>query len=291
MEALGRVTAPRGVAWLTLGLLLLLLSGSPALAEQATGAETAALANRAAHGDASALARLRAIDRVDGQRVRLALALPATTSEPGARARLRQLARDVTAARSDAGRTSAEARDVLSADRFGARRGQGPLYGVAHAVGTFFVWLTTPLRRLGPLWWLPLAALLVIGVATVVRAVARRSRSVLRGTQSDRRDARSLVDPAALEREAHAAERLGDHDRALRLSFEAGLVRLDRAGVIRLRTSTTSGAVRSTLGRSRFDPLADTHDDVVYGERRATGDDLAAARAAWPRLLDEVGRR
>ncbi len=68
-------------------------------------------------------------------------------------------------------------------------------------------------------------------------------------------------------------------------------MRLDHAGAIRLRESTTSGGVRATLGPSGFDELADAHDDVVYGGRPIAPDDLAAARERWPELLDEVRRR
>jgi hypothetical protein len=180
---------------------------------------------------------------------------------------------------------------VLADDRFGVHHGAGPLYGAAHAVGRFLTWLASPLRALGDLWWVPLALLLLVAVAALASSIAGRSRRLIGDHGDGGRDARALVDPAALEREADEAERAGDRARALRLRFEAGLVRLDRAGAIRLRSSTTSGAVRSTLGPSRFDPLADAHDDVVYGSRTADGDDLAAARETWPALLDEVSRR
>jgi hypothetical protein len=102
---------------------------------------------------------------------------------------------------------------------------------------------------------------------------------------------RRAADPAELERRADAAERAGDTEAALRLRFEAGLVRLDRAGAIVLRDSTTSGAVLRTLGPSSFDELASRHDDVVYGGRPAGSDDLESARALWPRVLEEAGRQ
>ena len=97
-------------------------------------------------------------------------------------------------------------------------------------------------------------------------------------------------DADALERAADAAERDGDLDRAVRLRFRAGLLRLGDRGAIRYRPSVTTGEVRRTLGSQRFDDLAGTFEAVAYGGRAAEGPDVDASRREWPRVLEEAGR-
>ena len=94
-------------------------------------------------------------------------------------------------------------------------------------------------------------------------------------------------DPAALEREADEAERAGDLERAVRLRFRAGLLRLGDRGAIEYRPSLTTSEVHARLGSETFDHLAETFNEVAYGGHPAEPPDVAAARTGWPRVVDE----
>ncbi|MDQ1521225.1 MAG: hypothetical protein QOI55_2298, partial [Actinomycetota bacterium] len=97
-------------------------------------------------------------------------------------------------------------------------------------------------------------------------------------------------DPAGLERLADDAERQGDLERALRLRFRAGLLRLDERGVIRYRPSLTTGEVRRLLGSATFDELAARFEEVAYGRDPAVPGDVATARSNWPRVVEDSTR-
>lgn len=132
---------------------------------------------------------------------------------------------------------------------------------------------------------LALLGLVIAGVVLTILAIAR-----LR-TDPARRPARvtsvddAPQDPDELERLADEAEAEGDFDFALRLRFRAGLLRLDRAGLVEFRPSITSGEVSRALHREPFDRLARRHDEVVYGGVGAGPADLDEARSAWPELV------
>lgn len=138
----------------------------------------------------------------------------------------------------------------------------------------------------------PEALLTMTAVAVTVASVAfaasltrRRARGAAAppGGRGGREAA--AADPAALEREAEAAEERGEFSAAVRLRFRAGLVRLARAGVIEERESITTGEVRRALRAREFDELARTFDRVVYGRAPAAAPDAAKAREGWRRLL------
>jgi hypothetical protein len=141
--------------------------------------------------------------------------------------------------------------------------------------------------------WLAAAALVVGLLAVLVFSLVRAHRTSGGGTfgvgAGGRRAPRE--DPAALEREAEEAERAGLLDVALRLRFRAGLLRLDRRGVIRYRPSLTTNEVRRALGSSTFDDLAARFEEVTYGDAPAAPDDLDAARTNWPRVVEDAARR
>ncbi|MBW3626759.1 MAG: DUF4129 domain-containing protein, partial [Actinobacteria bacterium] len=97
-------------------------------------------------------------------------------------------------------------------------------------------------------------------------------------------------DPVQLERSADEAERAGDLALAVRLRFRAGLVRLDRAGALRLRPSLTTGAVTRAVPSETLVRLATDFDEIAYGGRPAAPGDVAASRTGWPRVLAEARR-
>jgi len=101
---------------------------------------------------------------------------------------------------------------------------------------------------------------------------------------------RGSEDPAELEREADEAEKAGDFEKAVRLRFRAGLLRLGRANVVRIRPSIRTYEVRRALRNPRFDRLARDFDEIVYGERVPVAADGATARTEWPRVVEEARR-
>jgi hypothetical protein len=185
-----------------------------------------------------------------------------------------------------------QARDILEQRRYQPEKVPRPFEGPLE-------WLGDRMRPLGEFFddlvsSGPGRVLLALGFVTLVAVVAvtiarRRSRggaAVGRGRGRD--SVEQSLDPARLEREADAAERRGDLDRALRLRFRAGLLRLDAVGAITFRPSLTSGQVSRRLRLSTFDDLAITFDAVAYGGRPASADDVRTARDQWARVLTDA---
>ncbi len=135
-------------------------------------------------------------------------------------------------------------------------------------------------------------SLLAVVVGLTAWGIAKRRAG--RPGRAKTRGAAPAPDPAedadALERAADAAERDGDLDRAVRLRFRAGLLRLGDRGAISYRPSVTTGEVRRSLGSARFDDLAETFEAVTYGGRPADPPDVARARREWPNVLEESRR-
>jgi hypothetical protein len=136
-------------------------------------------------------------------------------------------------------------------------------------------------------------ALVAVVVAIAFTLVKVRDR---RGRPDARRRANGVAaeeseDPDELERLADAAERAGLLDRALRLRFRAGLLRLGDRGAIRYRPSLTTNEVRRALGSESFDELARAFEAVAYGGRDASLPDLETARRAWPQVVANATRK
>jgi hypothetical protein len=194
----------------------------------------------------------------------------------------------------DAARRAAE--DILADQRFHPRRGPRPFAGFFRRVGELFV---DPILRffraigdafpdVGTVSWVLLAVAVVVTAAVLVvrLSAARGTRSPAGGRLMDGDE--EGLDPDELERRACDAEVRGELDAALRLRFRAGLLRLADAGAVRLRPGLTNAAVSGALRSARFDRLAGDFDEVAYGGRAATPDDIAAARSGWPAVLDAV---
>ena len=120
----------------------------------------------------------------------------------------------------------------------------------------------------------------------------RRSPASLHRARPFGVDAEGL-DPDELERQAAAAERAGDLAHAVRLRFVAGVLRLDRAGVIAYRSSLTTGQLRAALRSGSFAEIASAFDEITYGGRpaatvrRRTGHGRLAARPGrGPAVID-----
>jgi hypothetical protein len=193
--------------------------------------------------------------------------------------------------RIDAATARHQAEQILSERRFHRHEVPRPFRGVLDALSRLVEPVVNAIGDLFGQPWLgwPLAALLVLGALLLVaRAVRRRAWEGLR--EAGERAPRPL-DPTRMEREADEAERRGDLERAIRLRFRAGLLRLDRAKAIELEPSTTSGEVSRTLRSRDFEDVAASFDAVVYGRRRPEGEDVELSRAGWRRVLAEVGAR
>ncbi|MGH8912654.1 MAG: DUF4129 domain-containing protein, partial [Acidimicrobiia bacterium] len=142
----------------------------------------------------------------------------------------------------------------------------------------------------------PLVLALVVGGAVIALAVVvtanlgrRRARLVDERIRREHELARGH-DPVELERRADEAQAQGDHETALRLLFQAGLIRLDRAGIIDLRPGTTSGTVAESVGAPEFERLANRFDAVVYGDQPASVADGDLARSVMAALLEQARR-
>jgi hypothetical protein len=268
------------------------LAAAPvALADAASSGEVRALAARAAH-DPDALARLRRIDVVDGRAMPIRAALRGAHGTTLER-RLALLATG-TSPRVAARDARADARDILAGRKYRGSSVPRPLHGALVWIGEKISAIARALDGVVPgppfVAWLVLAAVVVLVASTLSTRTARRragrhleaAAAAFHGREED---------PGALERAADDAERSGDVELALRLRFRAGLIRLARARAIPARESLTTGEVRRILRSPHFDRLAATFDEVVYGGRAAAREDVEAARAQWPLVLEGAGAR
>jgi hypothetical protein len=278
-------------------LAVLLLAPAPAArADDVSAAELRALAARAID-DPAALERLRAVDSVDGRPADLAAALDGA-SQPERAARLRALARDAAGdARTDREQARREARDIVSGRRFSPLQVPGPFRGLLERLADWVAPLLDVIPALDdivpggrPVVW-ALLVLLVGGVAALVAGRSLRRRTTGSGGRAAAATGGGAAadDPDALDRRAREAAARGEHELALRLSFRAGLARLDRRGTIEVRPSLSTGAVARALASPEFDRAAARFDEVVYGRAPAAAADVADARAAWAAVLGERG--
>lgn len=156
----------------------------------------------------------------------------------------------------------------------------------------FVEWITAVSEFVGG----PLVMALLVGGVLVLMAVVvtanlgkRRARRVDERIRREHEAARGL-DPADLEARAATAESDGDHGLAMRLLFQAALVRLDRADLIDLRPGTTSGTVADSLRSPEFTEVVNRFDAVVYGDRPSTARDPDMVREMTASLLGESVR-
>ena len=172
---------------------------------------------------------------------------------------------------------------------------RGALEAIAGWLQPALDWLgSLPVRLLGaaadPISLpLAIAALLALGAITY-RMLSRRRREG-RPPAGGVGAQRSPAKPEDLERAADEAERRGDGAQALRLRFRAGLLRLDAAGAIRLRSSLHTREVARALSSSAFDRLVADFEAAAYGGWRPEAAALRASRANWPNVVEESRRR
>jgi hypothetical protein len=199
----------------------------------------------------------------------------------------------VIAVGTPSGEARDEARRILSERRYRGSDVPRPLHDALdwlgrrfHFVGRFYDWLAGLVGGHGVVELVAAALVVALAAWVAVRLAARRASrdSALAGVVGGERS----LDPRELERLAEEAELRGDLEIALRLRFRAGLLRLGRAHALELRPSLTTREARRALRNPRFDALARNFDEVVYGRRPPSSDDVAAARTEWPRVLEET---
>ncbi len=191
------------------------------------------------------------------------------------------------------------AQQIVSEDRFRTPPLPRPLHGVLDALGR----AATPVAEAIDDAFSAVAAALPGGRATVwvlLGAAVVALAAVAAGRMTDR----TLTDRAApgvrldggsggpdaraLEAAADQAERDGEFGQAVRLRFQAGLLRLDELGVLAYRPSLPNAAVARRLRSPVFDGLARRFEEVVYGGRPAGPTDAGQAREAWADVLREA---
>jgi Domain of unknown function (DUF4129) len=247
---------------------LLLIAVAPASARSVTDAQLRELATTAG-SSASARRTLSEVTEVDARRVDVG---PALVDDTYREARLRVLEAPAIEVET---RRLAERAQVLRAPKRAASESSPD-------------WNPFSGRGFG---WLALSvSLAIIGVAFVAGIFISRRRGA---AVHSRRATESLppspgVDPDDLERRAAEAEQVGDGRAAIRLRFQAGLIRLGRSGMLTYRPSLTTREASEQLDSPLFAPLAGTFEEVTYGGRDATPDDVRIARETWPTL---TGRR
>ena len=271
---------------------LILAAPATAAAQDVGGFELVALAERAT-GEPAAREQLLAVKSVDGQPVAVRAALEgARGAELERRARL--IAASVEAVGEaeppPAAEQRREARELLAERRFhGAelpRPFAGPLAWLGDRVEPVFAWINDLGEGIpgGPIaLWTLLAAGVLLAATTVTSTTIRRRALAIERARTAALPA--TEDPRALEREAARAERDGDWERAVRLRFRAGLLRLDRRDVIGYRPSLTTGEVARAVGSPAFDEVGERFDAIAYGGRPAEREDAEHARRAWAEVL------
>ncbi|MEA2302072.1 MAG: hypothetical protein QOE44_2607 [Solirubrobacteraceae bacterium] len=195
------------------------------------------------------------------------------------------------------------AHQILGEDRFRPAPLPRPLHGVLDALGGALAPIGDALSDafsavagLVPggtaTAWVLLGGL-VVGLAGLA-AARLTDRTLVDRTSSGTRAGRGEGGPPdarALEAAAEAAERDGRLEAAVRLRFQAGLLRLDELGVLAYRPSLATAAVARRLGSPVFDGLARRFEELAYGGRRADPGDAGRAREGWERVLADAGRR
>ena len=296
----GRRRWAAGVLLAAVALLAVSIEAAlPAAADEVTGVEFRERVRRAI-ADPADVDELRRVESVDGQPVDLDRALSGATGAE-LRARLQVLDPGPAGAGGGAGAVTsgearAEAERILEGRRFQPSRVPRPFRGILRTLGRWLRPLTNPIDRAwddvsGSKPLVVAVCLAVIGLAVVVSIRIARRRSSAGVARARRAGAGGRHDdPDELEGRAADAERSGDLDLALRLRFRAGLLRLDHAGVVADRPALTTGVLTRQVPSPVLRQLSIAFEEVAYGGRPATDDDVAAARHGWPRVLEEVRR-
>ena len=182
----------------------------------------------------------------------------------------------------------AEAVAVLAERRFSETPPPRPFRRLLNWIGGVIdgplTWLSEHTPGGGATLWVLLGALVMAGAAVVAVLLGTRLGGVVVERHARSRDELG-PDPRELERLADEAEQRGELERALRLRFRAGLLRLARIEAVPQPETLTSRQLVRLLGSEQFVGLARDLDEVVYGGRAASRADVENARTGWPQVL------
>ena len=191
---------------------------------------------------------------------------------------------------------SAEAREeaqrILAEDRFHETELPRPLRRPLEwlgerlePIGNFFADLVAALPGDDWIVYLVLAAaMLALAVFAATKLALRRGPPAqLRQRRGDAVE--EAADAATLEGLADAAERRGDLERALRLRFRAGILRLVERRQLDDPAHVTTGSLVRRHRSAPFTAGARAFDEVVYGRRAPTPDDVRKVREGWQAVL------
>jgi hypothetical protein len=274
---------------------LALAAPATAAAQSVTSNELVALGARAAV-DTRARDQLLAVDEVDGRPVDMRAAL--------ADARGREIVARTSAiaaivGEQGPGSTAADRRRaaaVLDERRFnGAQLPQPlkkPIEWLGDRLEPIFDWVDDRGATVpgGPLvLWLILSAAILLAAGGVTGTTIRRRALAIERARAAAVPAAD--DPHALERMADRAEEDGEFERAVRLRFRAGLLRLDRRDVLVYRPSLTTGEVARAIKAPAFAEVGSRFDEIAYGGRPAERADAEAARQGWRDVLAQAEPR
>jgi hypothetical protein len=194
------------------------------------------------------------------------------------------------------------AHQILTEDRFRPAPLPRPLHGVLDALGgaitpivnavdDAFSAVAALLPGGSATLWVLLGGAILALAAVVTRGMTDRTLADRATTRARRDGGPAPPDARALEAAAEQAERDGRLEQAVRLRFQAGLLRLDELGVLSYRPSLANAAVSRRLGSPIFDGLARRFEEVAYGGQPAEPGDVGSARDGWRRVLAGAGRR
>jgi hypothetical protein len=192
-----------------------------------------------------------------------------------------------------------QAESILAERRYHAAPVPHPLHGLLQTIGQGLEEILNVLPdgvgRVGSIvpggsvvvWGLLALLLLALGWALGTRG-ARRALLTSAGSGAPA-DVATTMSPAELLRAATAAEREGRAGDAVRLHFRRGLMLLLESDRLQVGPTMLSAEVSRSLRSDQFDALARAFDEIAYGGRAATAEDVDASRRGWVGLLKSVG--
>jgi len=202
-----------------------------------------------------------------------------------------------------------QAKEILSGSQYQSRpqRSIHPFSGVLNAVGRWLERTFDPVGRwieshvlhpsadglagaLGPWWPYVVLGILIVAGAIAGAVVIRRRAKPGRESGVVSAEPGQRADADELEKLARKAELGGDLDTAVRLSYRAGITRLEELGIVRFGLTRTDRQLSETLGSRTFDTLAADFESIAYGGARASAKQAADAREGWRLVASEAER-
>jgi hypothetical protein len=139
-------------------------------------------------------------------------------------------------------------------------------------------------------WWPYVLAVLAVFVGVLAGYLAFRRRTRVEQAANRQHGGSPRQDPGELERLAEVAASARDFETAVRLWYQAGVLRLTLRGTITSGPTRTDAQLVRELPSKTLADLANRHAQIVYGRQRATSDDAQRARDGWRVVVSESNR-